>query len=213
MNQLVTIADPSSTQSEAYRTLRTNLSFYSLDQGFDTLVVTSPSPQDSAYLATANLAVTMAQGGKRTILVEADLRRPSIHIPFGLDAEPGLTDALLTDGAIPAQKTTVEGLSVLTSGARPPNPADLLGSQKVDDVIVSLKAEYDLIIFNAPPVLAASDATVLGGKVNGVLLTVHSGQTRRDYAQKACEALRKANIRIIGAALIDAPLDTSIGEY
>lgn len=213
MNQLVTISDPTSPQSEAYRTLRTNLSFYSLDKDLETLVVTAPSPEAGTVSAAANLAVTMAQGGKRTVLVEADLRRPSIHDLFGLPSEPGLTEALLTDGAISLKKTQVENLSLLASGARPPNPADLLGSKKVDEIIASLKKEYDLVIFNTPPVLAASDAAVLGGKVDGLVLIIQSGKTRRDHAQKACDALRKGNIRLIGAALIDAPEETSIGQY
>ncbi|MBK8431915.1 MAG: CpsD/CapB family tyrosine-protein kinase [Chloroflexi bacterium] len=211
---LITLTNPRSPVSEAYRTLRTNLSFYSLDNSLHTLVVTSPAPEEGAAETAANLAVTMAQSGKRTILVECDLRRPSLHTLFNLSAEPGLTNTLLgQQESVPLQQTAVENLVLLTSGAQPPNPADLLGSRRMDGLIEQLRQQADIVIFHAPPVAAVTDATVLGSKVDGVLLVIQAGKTRRDHAQKAKEILAKANVRLIGATLTNAPQDSSMGNY
>jgi non-specific protein-tyrosine kinase len=200
--------------SESYRTLRTNLSFSSLDRPLRTLVITSAAPEEGKSTTIANLAVTMAQSGKKTILVDCDLRRPSLHTIFGLNAEPGLTNMLLDENSVsPLQNTQVENLYVLSSGAKPPNPADLLGSTKMDNVIERLMETADIILFDAPPVIAVTDAVVLGSKVDGVLLVVQAGKTRRDHAERAKEMLEKANVHIIGVTLTNAPNDSSIGGY
>jgi capsular exopolysaccharide synthesis family protein len=211
---LITITDPRSPVSEAYRTLRTNLQFSSLDDPVKTLVVTSAAPDEGKSTTVANLAVTLAQGGRRTILVDCDLRRPSLHKLFDLQAEPGLTNIMLEDGGEAAlQETGVEGLRLLASGPKPPNPADMLGAQKLDKIIESLTEEADIILFDAPPVIAVTDAAVLGAKVDGVLLVISAGKTKRDHAQRAKELLEKANVRIIGATLTNAPKDSGVGEY
>lgn len=211
---LITLTDPRSPVSEAYRTLRTNLSFYSLDKPIRSLVVTSPMPDDGKSTTIANLAVTMAQGGRRTVLVDCDLRRPVIHTLFDLPAEPGLTTMILQENApLPLQKTTVENLWLLTSGPKPPNPADLLGSKMMDRMIESLLSQADVVLFDAPPVLAVTDATILGAKVDGVLLVVSAGKTRRDHAQRAKQILQTANVHIIGVTLTNAPKDSSLRAY
>ncbi|MGD8586461.1 MAG: CpsD/CapB family tyrosine-protein kinase [Chloroflexota bacterium] len=211
---LITLSDPRSPVSEAYRTLRTNLSFSSLDEPIRTLVVTSPAPDEGKSTTVANLAVTIAQGGRRTILVDCDLRRPALHKLFDCQAEPGLTNLLLEEDGRPAlQQTQVEGLQLLSSGPLPPNPADLLGSQKIDKVIASLAEAADVVLFDAPPVIAVTDAAVLGAKVDGVLLVISAGKTRREHAERAKEMLARANVRIVGAALTNAPQDSSIGGY
>jgi non-specific protein-tyrosine kinase len=211
---LITLTDPRSPVSEAYRTLRTNLSFSSLDEPIRTLVVTSPAPDEGKSTTVANLAVTMAQGGRKTILVDCDLRRPALHTLFDCQAEPGLTNLLLEEDGKPAlQQTQVEGLQLLSSGPLPPNPADLLGSQKIDKVIAALADVADVVLFDAPPVIAVTDAAVLGAKVDGVLLVIGAGKTRREHAERAKEMLERANVRIVGAALTNAPKDSSIGGY
>lgn len=211
---LITLTDPRSPVSEAYRTLRTNLSFSGLDEPIHTLVVTSPAPDEGKSTTVANLAVTMAQGGRSTILVDCDLRRPALHTLFDCQSEPGLTNLLLEEDGQPAlQQTQVEGLQLLASGPLPPNPADLLGSQKIDKVIASLASAADIVLFDAPPVIAVTDAAVLGAKVDGVLLVISAGKTRREHAERAKEMLERANVRIIGAALTNAPTDSSIGGY
>jgi len=211
---LITLTDPRSPVSEAYRTLRTNLSFSSLDEPIRTLVVTSPAPDEGKSTTVANLAVTMAQGGRSTIVVDCDLRRPALHKLFDCQVEPGLTNLLLEEDGQPAlQQTQVEGLQLLSSGPLPPNPADLLGSQKIDKVIASLSGMADVVLFDAPPVMAVTDAAVLGAKVDGVLLVISAGKTRREHAERAKEVLERANVRIVGAALTNAPKDSSIGGY
>lgn len=211
---LVTITDPRSPASEAYRTLRTNLSFFSLDKPLRTLVVTSPAAGEGKSTTIANLAVTMAQSGRRTILVDTDLRRPTLHELFDLQLSPGLTNLVMEEvGDLPLQKTAVENLWLLSSGQKPPNPADLLGAARMDQIIAQLAEKADIVLFDAPPVMAAADAAILGAKVDGVLLVIQAGKTRRDHSERARELLEKAKVRIVGAALTNAPKDSSIGEY
>jgi capsular exopolysaccharide synthesis family protein len=214
MKNLITLTDPRSPASEAYRTLRTNLSFYSLDEPIRTLVVTSPTANEGKSVTIANLAVTTAQGGRRTILVDCDLRRPSLHSIFGVNNDAGLTTMILDETATSSlQPTSVENLSLLTSGPLPPNPADLLGSRHVERVLEQLLEEADIVLLDAPPVLGFTDAAVLGARVDGVLLVLRAGKTKREHAERAKVQLERANVRIIGVTLTDAPEDSSIGDY
>ena len=211
---LITITDPRSPVSEAYRTLRTNLSFYSLDTPLRSLVVTSPAPDEGKSTTVANLAVTMAQSGRRTILVDCDLRRPSLHEIFGLQASPGFTDMVLAESSdLHLQTTNIENLHLLAAGTKPPNPADLIGTQRADNVIAQLQEAADIVLFDAPPVIAVTDAAILGSKVDGVLLVIQAGKTKRDHAERAKETLERAHVRIVGATLTNAPKDSSITGY
>jgi non-specific protein-tyrosine kinase len=211
---LVTLTDPRSPASEAYRTLRANLSFYSLEHPLQTLVVTSPAAGEGKSTTAANLAVAMAQGGRRVILVDADLRRPSQHELFGLAMTPGLTSLVLGEGVdLPLQPTAVETLWLLSSGPKPPNPADLLGGEWMGQLIAQLTARADVVLFDAPPVLAAADAAVLGARTDGVLLVIQAGKTRRDHSERARALLENAKVRIVGATLTNAPKDGGMGEY
>ena len=182
---LVTITDPRSPASEAYRALRTNLSFYSLDKPLRTLIVTSPAAGEGKSTTAANLAVTMAQSGRRTILVDCDLRRPTLHELFGLPMSPGLTNVVMEEGGeLPLQQTAVDNLWLLSSGPKPPNPADMLGALRMEQIIAQLAERAEMVLFDAPPVMAASDATILGAKTDGVLLVVQAGKTRRDHSER-----------------------------
>lgn len=211
---LVTITDPRSPAAEAYRTLRTNLSFYSLDQPIRTLVVTSPAAGEDKSTAIANLAVTMAQSGRRTILVDCDLRRPSLHEAFGLPMSPGLTNLVLEEVAQPPlQTTSIENLWLLSSGPTPPNPADLLGAGRMAQVLATLAERADIVLLDAPPVVAAADAAILGAKTDGVLLVIQAGRTRRDQSERARELLEQAKVRIVGVALTNAPRESGSSEY
>jgi capsular exopolysaccharide synthesis family protein len=211
---LITLTNPRSPVSEAYRTLRTNLSFYNLDSPLRTLVVGGPTSKEESALTAANLAVTMAQGGLRTILVDADLRRPTLHTFFAKEPTPGLTHSLRQEGGkLPLQETGVENLWLLTAGEQPPNPTDLLGSRRMDELLAQLHAEAEMLIFSVPPITAVSDATVIGSKVDGFLLVVRAGQTKRDQAQRAQEILQTANVRLVGVTLTNAPKDSSLSEY
>jgi len=213
---LVTLSSPRSPISEAYRTLRTNLQFVSLDKPLRTLLVTSPGAEEGKSTMLANLAVAMAQGEKQVILVDCDLRRPSLHKLLGLESKPGLTTMMVEEEAMsepPLQETAVPGLHFLASGLLPPSPADLLGSRRMDRVLELLKERADVVLLDAPPVVAVSDAAVLATKVDGVLLVVSAGQTKRDSVQAAKTRLEKVNANLIGAVLTNVPLDASLERY
>lgn len=211
---LITITDPRSPISEAYRSLRTNLSFYSLDNPIRSLVVTSPAPDEGKSTTVANLAVTMAQSGRKTILMDCDLRRPSLHTFFNLKGDVGVTTAVLEgSSSAPLQATKIENLQLLASGPKPPNPADLLGSRQIDRILENLLQEADIILIDAPPVVGVTDAAVLGAKVDGVLLVVSAGKTKRDQAERAKELLEKARVNIVGATLTNAPKEGAVGDY
>jgi capsular exopolysaccharide synthesis family protein len=213
---LVTLTDPRSPAAEAYRTLRTNLTFAALDNPIETLVITSAAPDDAKAKVVANLAVAMAQSERRTILVEADLRRPDLHKIFRVAGEPGLTTMIVDEAALndpPLQDTGVQNLWLLPSGPQPPNPTDLLGSQKMEQTIAALKRHADMVIFDAPPVVSVTDAVVLGTKVDGVLLIVSAGRTRREHTQRAKELLERVHVRIVGTVLNNAPRGSALGGY
>ena len=213
---LVTIYSPRSPISEAYRTLRTNLQFVSLDKPLQSLLVTSAGPEEGKSTVLANLAVAIAQTEKRVILVDCDLRRPSLHKLFGLGHREGLTTMMVDDNAMnapPLQETVVPGLLLLASGTLPPSPSDLLGSQRMDRVLAVLKEQADMVLLDAPPVLAVSDAAILATKADGVLLVVSAGQTRRESVQMAKTKLEKVNANLVGAVLTNVSLDTTLQCY
>jgi non-specific protein-tyrosine kinase len=214
--KLITLTAPRSPAAEAYRTLRTNLYFSSLDQVLETLVVTSAAPGDGKSTTLSNLAVTMAQGERPTILVDADLRQPSLHTLFGVSNSEGLTTMAVDKGALsepPLVDSGVDNLWLLPSGPLPPNPAEILGSRRMEEIINALKSRADMLLFDAPPVIAVTDAAVLGNKVDGVLLVVKASKTRREHALRAKELLERVNVRIVGAVLNNAPPDQSLGGY
>jgi capsular exopolysaccharide synthesis family protein len=215
-SELITISEPRSPISEAYRTLRTNLDFASLDQALKTLVVTSAGVGEGKSTTLANLAVVSAQAGRTVILVGADLRRPMIHQIFGASNEVGLTTMMMEDAALaspPLQETAVEGLFVLPSGPLPPNPAELMGSRRMEDVIAALSERGDQVFFDTPPVVAVTDAAVLATKVDGVLLVVSAGQTRREYARTAVQRLEQINARLVGTVLTNVQMGAGFQGY
>lgn len=203
---LITLTDPRSAAAEAFRTLRTNLMFSSVENPIATLLVTSAANDDGKSAALANLAVTFAQAGHKTILVDADLRQPKQHTIWDVPNK-GLTTMMIDDTVLanpPLVNTPVENLQLLPAGDNPPNPADLLSSKRMNDIIGLLKARANYVLFDAPPVLAASDATLLGLKLDGMLLVVSAGQTRRDHTTRAREALERVHVRLLGAVLTNA---------
>lgn len=213
---LITLTDPRSAAAEAYRTLRSNIMFAGVEKPIHSILVSSPLSSEGKSQTAANLAVTLAQSGHSTILVDADLRRPSQHTVWGVSNDRGLTSMMLDKTLLtapPLQKTSVEGLSLLTSGPQAPNPADLLISKVMETVIDTLKGQADYVIFDAPPVLAVADAPLLASKLDGLLLVIKAGMTRRDHAERAKEILERAHVRILGVALTNAPKDSTQGGY
>lgn len=215
--ELITLTDPRSPAAEAYRTLRTNLTFSSLEKPLTTLLVTSPAPDSETppgkSLVAANLAVTFAQGGRKTILVDCDLRRPSQHTLWRISNERGLTNFVLEGGDPSLVAASVEGLCILPSGPLPAIPADLISSRKMDEAIAALKARADFVLFDAPPVVAVTDAALLATRLDGVLLVLSAGHTRRDHTAQAKELLDRIKVRVVGAVLTNAPADSSMKGY
>ncbi|GAB4189041.1 MAG: CpsD/CapB family tyrosine-protein kinase [Roseiflexaceae bacterium] len=206
---LVALRDPRSQAAEAYRTLRTNIQFSSLDKPLRTLLATSSTPDEGKSTTVANLAITMAQAEQRVILVDCDLRRPSLHTLFGLPNEDGLTTVILAQDQtpLPVQPTEVPGLSLLTSGPLPPRPADILGSRRMEAVIARLREEADIVLFDTPPVVAVTDAAVLATRVDGVLLVFQAQKTTRERARQARQILEKVKANIVGVVLNNAEIE------
>lgn len=208
MPGLITLSQPRSAAAEAYRSLRTNLMFSSVEKPIRTLLVTSAAREDQKSATLANLAVTFAQAGNRTILVDADLRQPQQHRIWDLENPRGLSQMMVDDAALqdpPLHDSPVDNLQVLCTGELPPNPADLLGGVRMGDIIAALKQRADYVLFDSPPVLAATDAALLGIKLDAALLAVRAGDTRRDHTAQARQALERVHVRIVGAVLTNAP--------
>ncbi|HKV50176.1 MAG TPA: polysaccharide biosynthesis tyrosine autokinase [Gemmatimonadaceae bacterium] len=203
--RLVTVNDSRSVGAEAYRTLRTKLLFSRALSSLKTIVVTSPFAQDGKSTVAANLATTFAQHGMRTLLIDCDLRRPTQHEVFGVSSRPGLTELLTSDELIPGagRRTSVENLSLITAGALPPDPPELVGSARMRALLEKLGETFDVIVLDTPPVLPVADSAILASLSDGVLLVVRAGQTDRRAAQLAVQQLQDVDARILGAVLND----------
>ena len=205
LNRLVTHADPRSPVAEAYRSLRTNLAFARADRDLRALVLTSPGPADGKSTTVANLAITFAQQGQRTLLIDADLRRAVMDKTFSVNRSPGLTDVLIGTAALntAVQETEVPNLHILGSGQFPPNPSELLGSPAMRRTLDEARSQFDIILFDSPPLLAVTDAAVLSTMVDGTILVVRMGSTAREAARRAVTQLRAVHARLLGAVLND----------
>jgi len=219
VGDLVLVSDPRSAAAEAYRTLRVNIQFASPDHPLRTILATSAGPDDGKSTTLANLAIALAETGAPTLLVDCDLRRPSLHTLFGLPNEAGLTSLMLAGTAmpdaagLPLQATAVPNLRLLPSGPLPPNPAELLASRRMADLLLLLAEQATYVLFDTPPILAVADAAVLAPRVDGVLLVVRAGKTRRDLAVKARKMLEQVKANLVGAVLTDATLEGSAYAY
>lgn len=206
--RLASLLYPRSAAAESYRALRTNIDFAAVDRAIRTLLVTSAVPSEGKTVTAANLAVVFAQGGRRVLLVDADLRKPGIHEMFALDNEVGLTDVLLGDGmglAAAARPTEQKNLEVLTAGRHPPNPAELLGSHRMRSLLPSLSERYDLVVFDSPPLDVFTDSAVLSSFLDGSILVIEVKRGRRAQVRNAREALAKANANVLGVVLNGLP--------
>jgi polysaccharide biosynthesis transport protein len=202
--RLATLLYPRGPAAEAYRTLRTNLEFASVDEPVKTLLVTSSIPSEGKTTTSGNLAVAFAQAGRSVILLDADLRKPGVHKLFDLPNVSGLTSLLRTDDVTlddVAQATEEERLRVVATGPLPPNPAELLGSHRMQTILERLIAAADLVIVDSPPLQAVADAAILASITDGTLLVIDAGRTRRAAAGRGREALAKSGARVLGAAL------------
>lgn len=197
---LITIADKSSPIAEQYRTIRTNIQFASADRKIQTIVVTSSGPLEGKSTTAANIAVVFANSGQRVLLVDADMRKPTIHKTFGLTNEVGLSKVLSSNNSVleMSRPSMVDNLSILTSGPKPPNPSELLGSTRMNQVIEEARHLYDVIIFDMPPVVTVTDAQIMASKADGTLLVVRENVTRKDALTKAKDLLEMVQAKVLG---------------
>ncbi|MFS0821465.1 CpsD/CapB family tyrosine-protein kinase [Bacillus sp. 1P02SD] len=200
---LVTMLNPKSPISEQYRTIRTNIQFSTVDEEMQTIMVTSSGPGEGKSTTTNNIAVVFAQQGKKVLLVDADLRKPTAHYSFRIENHTGLTNVLTRQETLinAVQASNQENLYVLTSGPIPPNPAELLGSKAMDQFLNEVKGLFDVVVFDTPPVLAVTDGQVLANKVDGVVMVVSSGKTETEAALKAKETLMNSKAKLLGVVL------------
>jgi len=198
---------PASPSSESYRALRTNIRFASVDKPVTTLLITSAEPGAGKTTVTANLGTVCAQAGLQVVLIDADLRLPSLHQLFHLDKLTGLTDLLVGDVQNVEEciaKTEIDNLRVITSGSIPPNPSELLGSKRMDAILTEVKKNADLVILDTTPTLAVTDAAILSSKVDGVILLIEAKRTSHEAAQRTFEMLRQVGATTLGAVLVKA---------
>lgn len=212
--KLIAKFDPKSPISEQYRTIRTNILFSNVDEEIRSLTITSSGPGDGKSTTAANLAVVFAQQGKTVLLVDADLRKPTVHYTFNLTNNVGLTSVLTSH--VPLMDAVHEidekNLYVLPSGPIPPNPSELLGSRAMKHFLEQVLEEFDLLIFDTPPVLAVTDAQILANLCDGSVLVVSSGKTERDLLIKSNELLSASNGKLLGVVLNNKKADKK-GTY
>ncbi len=212
---LVTHKMPRSPVSEAFRSLRTNLQFASLDTPLRTILVTSPSPRDGKTTVVANLGSVIAQSGRSALIVDADLRRPRVHKVFQLSNRAGLTDYFIRNQEVyedVGRRSEVKNLSVITSGSLPPNPSELLGSEKMSDILLKLGSQFNTVILDAPPALVVTDAVVLAPRVDGVIVVVKPTVTKRGELRTVIEQLQQVKANLLGVVINDVRLGRS-GYY
>ena len=202
-SKLITVQDPQSIVSEQFKTIRTNINFSMPDKHISTLLITSSTPSEGKSTNSANIAVVFAQSEKKVLLIDSDMRKPTAHHTFALKNEMGLSDLLIRQRTIEEvlQKTTIEGLDVITSGPIPPNPTELLASETMDQLIEVLNDKYDLVIFDAPSVLSVTDAQILSNKCEGVILVVNTGKTEKDNVVKAKNILLASKANMLGVIM------------
>jgi capsular exopolysaccharide synthesis family protein len=211
--KLIANLDPKSPISEQYRTIRTNVQYSSIDKELKTLMVTSSGPGEGKSTTVANLAVVFAQLGKKVLLVDADLRKPTVHRSFGVNNLFGFTTVLTKQATLASTvlDTEEKDLYILTSGPIPPNPAELLSSKSMEQFIEEAKEQFDYILFDTPPLLAVADPQILANKVDASIYVVFSGKTEIDQAKKAKELLQNAQSKLVGVVLNHKELKNS--EY
>jgi len=202
-SMIITQNNPKSPISEAYRVLRTNIQFSGVDKPLKTILVTSAGPMEGKTTTIANLAVIFAQCGSKVLLIDTDLRRPMLHKVFMLLNDRGLTNLLTSqkDTVSFIQHDVVKNLDVLTSGVIPPNPSELLSSNAMKNFIEKVKASYDIILMDSPPVVSVTDASIISTYADATILVVKSGKTEIETVKRAKELLEKINANIIGVVL------------
>ncbi|MGC6769614.1 CpsD/CapB family tyrosine-protein kinase [Enterococcus sp. LJL51] len=213
---LITLADKASPVSEQYRTIRTNIQYSMIDHDLHTLVITSSGPGEGKSTTSANLAVVFADSGKKVLLVDADLRKPTVAKTFNLSNVNGLSSILgkrQVNIQEIIQRSGVDNLHILPSGPKPPNPSELLGSARMSRLIEELKHSYDLIIFDMPPVVTVTDAQILSSKADGTIVVAREDVSNREALRKAKSLLNYVDANILGVVYNGARNMTEQGYY
>ncbi|MFB1052055.1 CpsD/CapB family tyrosine-protein kinase [Paraliobacillus sp. JSM ZJ581] len=215
MRHLITKLNPKSPISEQYRTIRTNLQFSSIDDEMQKILITSSAPSEGKSSTVANLAIVFAQQGKKVLLVDGDMRKPTVHYTFRIDNRRGLSSALVGETTLEESinKTDITNLDILTCGPVPPNPSELLASKAMEALVNRASEYYDIILFDTPPVLAVTDAQILANVCDGSILVLRSKQTDYEAAQKARDLLKPARAKLLGAVLNDREMKKGRDYY
>jgi capsular exopolysaccharide synthesis family protein len=212
-SQLTALTNPQSAAAEAYQSLRTSLEFSRLGHDVVTLLLAAVDSIPDKSSAVANLAVVMAQAGDRVILVDGDLRRPQQHEIFGLSNLLGLSTWLQVAGEPPLQNSDVDNLQVLVAGPVSGNPVALLSAKRLGERLAVLRKQADYVLIDAPPVLAVTDAALWASQVDGVVLLVNAGATKREEAQRAKTVLEGVQAKLLGAVLLNAEKGAGVSGY
>ncbi|MDN7241581.1 CpsD/CapB family tyrosine-protein kinase [Planococcus sp. N028] len=201
--KLVVRTNSNSVITEQYRTIRSNINFSLPSEDMKTILFTSPSKEEGKSTTSSNMAIVYAESGKRVLLVDADMRRPTLHHTFKMSNRLGLSNLLIKKGRLQdtVKKSGIPGLDLLMCGQIPSNPAELLDSEAMDGLMNLMKEKYDLIIFDSPPILAVTDSKILANKCDGTVLVVNTGKTEKEKVIKARDALTTSKAFIIGTVL------------
>lgn len=212
---LVAYTDPSGMIAEQFKTIRTNIQFSAVNNALKSVLFTSSEPSEGKSTVSNNMAVTWADQGMRVVLIDSDLRRPTVHKTFDVSNRLGLTNYLSGNASLEEviQPTMVSNLYIITSGPIPPNPAELLGGDRVDSLIRDLNDKYDLLILDAPPVNTVTDAQLLAAKADGTILVVPQGIADKNGVRRAKQLLETVHANILGAIMNRVTAQKSEGYY
>lgn len=206
--------EPKSIAAESYRTLRTNIQYSSFDKEYKVIVITSSEPGEGKSTTAGNLALCMAQGDKKVILVDCDLRRPSIHKKFKVSNLAGLSDVIIGKSDLSkVMHRYNKNLVLLTSGKIPPNPSEMLSSKSMENLLEKLRENFDYVILDTPPVQAVTDSQILSTKADGTILVVRAERTKKESVNNAINLLKKVNANIIGTLLNGTDLSRNKYQY
>ena len=200
---LIAHTDPKLSVSEQYRSIRTNIQYSSVDKQIKSIMITSPEASDGKSTSAANLAIVLAQQGGSVLLVDTDLRRPTVHYSFNISNLLGLTSVLTKKMSLDQviSRTSIPNLSILTSGPIPPNPSELLDSKAMVNMMKEMHDMFEYVVFDTPPVLAVTDPQIIANKCDGVVIVVSSGKTHKDAALKAKNLLIKVQAKLLGVVV------------
>ena len=200
---LVTQNDPKNPAAEAYRVIRTSVQFAQAGKELKTIAITSCTPNEGKSMTIANLAIVLTQAGKSVLIMDCDMRNPTVHKNFNLSNKVGLSSCISMGTAVAdaVQATGIEGLDALTAGVIPPNPSELLGSERMQNILQRAQEEYDYVLIDTPPVLPVTDSLVLGSMVDGLILVIDSGEIKVEMAREVKNQLVHAGANILGVVL------------